>query len=135
MSFLDLVILVKKCKDQKYVLFGLNGVCCKKFSLLIYQNCSITLGLVIRDQYYCCRDCHLGEKMTGDGYPYKFVIFYKNEEYFCFLQVDDNIKEMLVEFLQIIVGAKFSSLQDYAAKIIFGGRIQPYSTIINDFSK
>ena len=61
--------------------------------------------------------------------------FYENEESFCFLQVDDIIKEMLVEFLQIIVGAKFSSLQDYAAKIIFGGRIQPYSTIINDFSK
>ena len=65
----------------------------------------------------------------------KFVTFYKNEEYFCFLQVDDNIKEMLVEFLQIIVGANFLSSQDYATIIMFEGRMQPYSTIIKDFSK
>ena len=45
--------------------------------------------------------------MTGDGYPYKFVTIYVNGEYFCFLQVNDTIKEMLVEFLQIILGANF----------------------------
>ena len=61
------------------MLVGLNGVCCKKISLPIHQNISITLGLVIRDQYYCCRDCRHGEKMTGDGYPYKFVSFYENK--------------------------------------------------------
>ena len=70
--------------------------------------------------------------MTGDGYPFKFVIFHENEEYFCFLQVDDTIKEMLVEFLQIIVGAKFSSSQDYGAKIIYTGKILPQETIIKD---
>ena len=71
--------------------------------------------------------------MTGDGYPYKFVIFfYENEESFCFLQVDDIIKEMLAEFLQIIVGAKISSSQDYGAKIIYAGKIQPQETMIKD---
>ena len=70
--------------------------------------------------------------MTDDGYPYKFVTFYENEEYFCFLQVDDTIKEMLVEFLQIILGVTFSSSQDYGAKIIYEGKIQPQEGIIKD---
>ena len=39
---------------------------------------------------------------------------------------------MLVEFLQIIVGAKFPSSQDYGAKIIYAGKIQPQETIIKD---
>ena len=90
------------------------------------------MGLVIRDQNYCWRDCHLGERMTGDGYPYKFVTLYENEEYFCFLQMDDTIKEMLVEFFQIIVGAKFSSSQDYGAKIMYARQIFPQETIIKD---
>ena len=67
--FIGPCYLGKKCKDQKCMLVRLNGVCCKKYSLPIHQNGSISLGLVIRDQYYCCRDCHLGGKMTGDGYP------------------------------------------------------------------
>ena len=60
--------------------------------------------------------------MTGDGYPYKFVTLHENEEYFCFLQMNDNIKEMLVEFLQTIVGPKFSSSQDYGANIMFAAK-------------
>ena len=88
---------------------------------------------MIIDQHYCCHDCYLGEKMTGDGYPYKFVTFFnENEEYFCFLQVDDIIKEMLAEFLQIVVGAKISSLQDYGAKIMYARKIQPQETIIKN---
>ena len=70
--------------------------------------------------------------MTGDGYPFKFVTFHENEEYFCFLQIDDTIKEILVEFLQIIVGAKFSSSQDYGAKIMYARKIQPQETIIKN---
>ena len=114
------------------MLIGLNGVCCKKLSIPIHQKCSISLDLMIRDQYYCCHDCYLGEQMTGDGYPYKFVTFHVNEEYFCCLQVDDTIKEMLVEFLQIIVGAKFSSSHDYGAKLIYAGKILPQETIIKN---
>ena len=56
----------KKYKDQKCMLLGLNGTCCEKCSISIHQKSSILLGLVIRDQYYCCHDCYLGEKMT-DG--------------------------------------------------------------------
>ena len=39
---------------------------------------------------------------------------------------------MLVEFLQIIVGAKLSPSQDYGAKIIYAGKILPQETIIKD---
>ena len=74
-----------KFKDQKCILIGLNGVCCNKCSILIHQKNYISLGLVIRDQYYYCHDYYLGKNMTGDGYPYKFVTFYENEEYFSFL--------------------------------------------------
>ena len=70
--------------------------------------------------------------MTGDGYPFKFVTFHENEEYFCFLQMDDTIKEMLVEFLQITVREKSSSSQDYGAKIMYAGKIFPEETIIKD---
>ena len=61
--------------------------------------------------------------MTGDGYPYKFVTPYENEEYFSFLRMDDTIKEILVEFLQIVIGPKFSSSQDYGTEIMFAGKI------------
>ena len=88
---------------------------------------------MIRDQYYCSHDCCVGKKITGDGYHYKFVTFYENEEYFCFLQVDDTIKEMLVEFLQIIVGKIFHLYKNFGAKIMYAGKIQPQETIIKDF--
>ena len=39
---------------------------------------------------------------------------------------------MLVEFLQIIVGAKFSSSQDYGATIMSAGKIQPQEIMIKD---
>lgn len=39
---------------------------------------------------------------------------------------------MLVEFLQIIVEAKFSSSQEYGAKITYVRKIQPQETIIED---
>ena len=61
--------------------------------------------------------------MTGDGFPYKFVTFHENEEYFCFLRVEDTIKEMIDDFLQIILGSKYSSSQDYGAQIMFSGKI------------
>ena len=87
---------------------------------------------MIRDHYYSCCDCHVGEKMTGDGYPYKFVTLYENEEYVCFLQVDDYIKEMLAQFLQIILGVKFSSSHNYGANIMYAGKIQPRVTKIKN---
>ena len=104
----------------------------KKYLYPFTKKCSISLDFVIRDQYYCCHDCYLGEKMTGDGYPYKFVNLHDNEVYFCFFQFDDTIKEILVEFLQIIVGEMFSSSQDYGAKIMYARQILPQETKIKD---
>ena len=88
----------------------------------IHKKCSISLNFVIRNNYYCCHDCYIGVKITDDGYPYKFVTPYENEEYFYFLRMNDTIKEILDEFLQIILGPKFSSSQDYGAKIMFAGK-------------
>ena len=99
--------LGKTCIDNNCILIGLNGVCCKKCSIPIHKKCSISLDFVIRDHYYCCHDYYLGEQMTGDGYPYKFVTFHENEEYFCFLKIDDTVNEMIVEFLEIIVVVEF----------------------------
>ena len=60
--------------------------------------------------------------MTGDGYPYKFVTFLmRMNNIFVFFQVNDTIKEMFVEFLQIVVGLNILSSQDYGAKIMFAG--------------
>ena len=96
-------------------------VYCKKRSIPTHKKCSISLNFVIRDNYYCCHDCYIGEQMSSDGYPYNFLTLYENEEYFCFLQMDDTIKEMLVEFLQIIVSSKILSSRDYGANIMFVG--------------
>lgn len=60
--------------------------------------------------------------MTGDGYPYKFVTLHENEEYICFLRMDDTIKKILVEFLQITLRPKYLSSQDYGAQTMFGGK-------------
>ena len=122
MLFFGPCYLGTKCKDKNCMLIGLNSVSCKKCSMPIHKKYSISLNFVIRDNYYCCHDCYISVQMTGDGYPYNFVTPYENEEYFCFLRMDDTIKEILVEFLQIILGPKFSSSQDYGAKIIFAGR-------------
>ena len=46
--------------------------------------------------------------------------------------MDDTIKEMLVEFLQIIVGPKSSSSQDYGAKIMYTEKILSQETMIKD---
>ena len=58
--------LGKKCSDHECILIGLNSECCNKCVLPIHKKYSISQGLVMRDHYYCCRDCHVGEKMTGE---------------------------------------------------------------------
>ena len=109
--------LGNKCIDNNCILIGLNCVRCKKCSIPIGKICSISLDFVIRDNYYCCHDYYFGEQMIGDGYH---------------LQFDDTIKEMLVEFFQIIVRAKSSLSQDYGAKIMYAGKIFSQETMIKD---
>ena len=58
--------------------------------------------------------------MIEDGFPYKFETLHGNKDYFCFLRKEGTIKEMINDFLIVILGSKFSSTQDYGAKIIFG---------------
>ena len=90
------------------------------------QQCFISLKVVINDNYYCCHDCYIGAKMIEDGFPYKFVTLHENKEYFCFLRKEETIKEMINDFLIVILGSKFSSSQDYGAKIIFSGKKQTH---------
>ena len=70
--------------------------------------------------------------MIGNGFPYKFVTIYINEEYFCFLQVNDTVKEMNVEFLIIILGDKYCVSKDYGVTIYFAGSLLPHNKPIKD---
>ena len=117
--------LGKLCIDNKCVLIGLNSVICTKYYMPIHKKCSISLKFVINDNYYCCHNCYIGAKMTEDGFPYKFVTRHENKEYFCFLRKEDTIKEMIIDFLIVILGSKFSSSQDYGAQIMFSGKKKP----------
>ena len=126
--------LSKSCIDKRCILIGLNSVICAKCSMPIHKKCSIFLKFVINDNYYCCHDCYIGAKMIVDGFPYKFVTLHDNEDYYCFLRKDDTIKELINEFLIVILGSKFSSSEDYDVKIIFSGKNQvPDLSIKNIF--
>ena len=63
--------LGNKCSDHECILIGFNSECCNKCSLPIHKKNSISQGWMVRDHYYCCRDCHVGKRMTVGGYPYK----------------------------------------------------------------
>ena len=77
---------------------------------------------MINDYYYYRHDCYIGANMTDDGFPYKFATRHEDKEYFCFLRKEDTIKEMINDFLIVILGSKFSSSQDYGAQIMFSGK-------------
>ena len=70
--------------------------------------------------------------MIVDGFPYKFATLHDNKDYYCFLRKDDSIKEMINDFLIVILGSKFSSSQDYGAKIIFSGKNQTHDLMIKN---
>ena len=52
----------------------------------------------------------------------KFATRHEDKEYFCFLRKEDTIKEMINDFLIVILGSEFSSSQDYGAQIMFSGK-------------
>ena len=68
--------------------------------------------------------------MTEDDFPYKFVTRHENKEYFCFLRKEDTIKEMINDFLIVILGSKFSSSQDYGAQIMFSEKKESHDVMI-----
>ena len=78
-NFFGSCYLGKLCKDKKCILIELNSVICKKCSMPIHKKCSILLNFVIKDNYYCCHDCYIDAKMTGDGFTYKFVSRHEDE--------------------------------------------------------
>ena len=96
--------LGNSCIDQSCILIGLNSVMCTKCYMPIHKKCSIFLKFVINDNYYCCHDCYIGAKMIEDGFPYKFATLHGNKDYFCFLRKEDTIKEMINDFLIVILG-------------------------------
>ena len=76
------------------------------------------------------------EKMNVDGYPFKFVIMFEDDDYYCFLISEDTVKELIIEFLKIILGNKYSSSKDYDTNKIFQGvNIRPEKDKISLFSK
>ena len=56
--------------------------------------------------YYYCHDCKVGEEMKTDSYPYKFVIFFDNDTYFCFLASECAVKDLIMSFSKLILGDK-----------------------------
>ena len=74
--------------------------------------------------------------MNVDGYPFKFVIVFEDDDYYCFLKSEDTVKELIIEFLKIILGNKYSSSKDYDANKIFQGvNIRPEKEKVSLFSK
>ena len=76
------------------------------------------------------------EKMNVDGYPFKFVIMFEDDDYYYFLKSENTVKELIIEFLKIILGKKYSSSKDYDTNKIFQGvNIRPEKDKISLFSK
>ena len=63
----------------------------------------------------------IGEKMNVDGFPFKFVTIFESVDYYFFLTSEDTVKELIIEFLKIMLGKKSGLSKDYDAKIIFQG--------------
>ena len=58
-------------------------------------------------------------KKNVDGYPFKFVTMFEDDDYYYFLKSEDTVKKLIIEFLKIILGNKYFSSKYYDAKIIF----------------
>ena len=52
-------------------------------------------------------------------HPFKFVTMFENDDYYYFLKLEDTVKELIIEFLKIIIGKNYSSSKDYDTKIIY----------------
>ena len=59
--------------------------------------------------------------MNSDGYLYKLNTSHKNEDYFYSLQLNDTVKEMIVEFFIVILGIEYDISKNYGVKIWHGG--------------
>ena len=98
-DFIRPCYLGNKCSDQEYMLIWLNSERCKKCSLPIQKNCSTLQNWVIKEHYYCCNDCYLCHQMIGDGFPYKFVTFYKMKNIIVSFKLMIQLKKLLWNFI------------------------------------
>ena len=85
---------------------------------------------MIKENFYCCYDCYINDKMNSEGYLYKFNTSHKNEDYFFFLQLNDAVKEMIVEFLIVILGVEYDISKNYGDQIWYGGKSLPHNKAI-----
>ena len=63
-------------------------------------------------------------EINVNGYPFKFVTHYNNENYYCFLKDEDTIKDLISQFFEIFIGPTYKPFQDYGAQIMFKGSIR-----------
>ena len=45
-------------------------------------------------------------------------------KFYCFLKDEDTIKDLISQFLEIIIGPTYKPFQDYGAQIMFKGSIR-----------
>ena len=77
-----------------------------------------------------------GDEMKHIGHPFKCVTRYENEDYYCCLREVDTIKEILSQFLKIIMGNSYQSSKSYSARIAYNGAtLSPDDKICQTFSK
>ena len=56
---------------------------------------------------------------NGNGYRFKFVSHYNSKNYYCFLKGEDTIRDLIAQFLEIIVGPKYNPSNNYSARIMY----------------
>ena len=77
-----------------------------------------------------------GDEMKHIGHPFKCVTRYENEDYYCCLREVDTIKEILSQFLEIIMGNSYQSSKNYGARIAYkGATLSPDDKIFPILSK
>ena len=62
------------------------------------------------------------------------MTIFDNDTYFCFVESDDTVSDLITWFLKSILGHTFFSSTDYNAYIIFQGvKAPPYTVAVKSF--
>ena len=62
------------------------------------------------------------DKRENTSYTFNCVTRYDNEDLFCYLSEVDSIKDVISQFLKIIVGKSFKPSKEYGARIAHEGK-------------
>lgn len=126
--------LVDNCVDKHSFLIDAKNNSCKNNDLPIYLKYVELFSWKHNDFYYYFHGCIIGEKMNTDGYPYKFVTIFGSDTYYCFLESEDTVKELITLFLKLNLGKTYSFTEDHNAYIIFHElKLSPDIDVINRF--